>query len=145
MATTIYYLEEGKKHCEFCTERPTRMFKAQSRPIVIEFEDRKYVATKPYWIACTSCAESIENDCLAEIRNKMEAQLQSVVSEFASIAPNGSLPSQQVEDWLVRMSFVAMGLPTIRKVLEIPSRPIDWGMVRTQNAKIRADLDEYLG
>jgi hypothetical protein len=43
------------------------------------------------------------------------------------------------------MSFVAMGLPTIRKVLEIPSRPIDWGMVRRQNAKIRADLDEYLG
>ena len=145
MATTVYYLEGGKEHCEFCTERPTRMFKAQSRPIVIEFEDRKYVATKPYWIACASCAESIENDSLAEIRNKMEAQLQSVGSKFAPIAANGSPPPQQTKDWLVRMSFVAIGLPTIRKALEIPSRPIDWAMVRTENARIRGDVDECLG
>lgn len=145
MATTICFLEEETEHCEFCVDRPTRMFKVQSQPIVIEFGGRKYVASKPYWIVCPSCAESIENDNLAEIRNRIEAQLLAVASEFTPLGPNGSPPPQQTKDWLVRMSFVAMGLPTIRKALEIPSRPIDWAMVRAENARIRVALDEYLG
>ena len=62
MATTINYREEGQEHCEFCAERPTRMFKAQLQPIAIQFEDRKYVATKPYWVMCDFCARSIKKE-----------------------------------------------------------------------------------
>jgi hypothetical protein len=62
MAATIICVEEGKEHCEFCTESPTRMFKAQAQPIVIEFEGRNYISTKPHWLACPYCAECIENN-----------------------------------------------------------------------------------
>jgi hypothetical protein len=145
MATTIICVEEGKEHCEFCTESPTRMFKAQAQPIVVEFEGRNYISTKPHWLACPYCAECIENNSLVALRNNIESELLSVASGFAPLAPHAPQPPQQTRDWIVRMSFVAMGLPTIRKALEIRSEPIDWPMVRTENAKIIAALGKCCG
>jgi hypothetical protein len=117
--------------CEFCCDPPTRMFKAPSEPIIITSQGRNFKAIKPYWLACPFCATCIETNHLDELKQHMAEALKAGVAGLNQ--PEFADKQEEAKQEILKMSFKLLGLKTIRKALELPSKPIDKPMVAAGN------------
>lgn len=125
--------------CEFCGAPSTRMFKAPRKPIILSLAGRTFKAIKPYWLACSVCATSIETNNLDAV---IERGKEAVIAMDAALnLPTFADKKEEVKQAILKMSFKLSGLGTIRKALELPSKPIDKPMTVAANSANTAVLD----
>jgi hypothetical protein len=125
--------------CEFCADPPTRMFKAPKEPIIITYQGRNFKAIKPYWLACSFCATCIETNHLDELQQHSTEAIKAMAAYLN--LPEFAGRQQELKQDILKMSFKCLGLETIRKALELPSKPIDKAMVAAGNRATTAALD----
>ena len=112
------------------------MFKAPKKPIIISFAGRTFKAIKPYWLACSFCATCIETNKLDDLREHGAEALKAMAA--ALNLPEFADRQKELKQDLLKASFKMSGLETIRKALELPSKPIDKPKIAAVAASNRA-------